>query len=54
MTNGKILIQIDRAYDGCLWIWDIWIDGELCRRGGEDTVEDAMDAVLECLRGDAE
>ena len=54
MTKGKIQIEIDRAHEGCRWIWDVWVDGEFCKNGVEDTVKDAMDAVLEWLRGDAE
>ena len=51
--KGKIQIEIDRAYEGCRWIWDVWIDGEFCKKGVEGTAKDAMDAVLEWLRGDA-
>lgn len=54
MRKGKVQIAIDRSYDGCRWTWHVWIDGEFCKNGVEDTVEDAMDAVLELLRGDAQ
>ena len=50
--NGKIQIEIDRSYEGCRWVWDVWVDGEFCKSGVKDTVKEAMDAVLELLRGD--
>ena len=53
--KGKIQIEIDRAYEGCRWMWHVWVDGEFSKNGVEDTAKDAMDAVLDAceLRGDA-
>ena len=48
----EIEIEIDYAYEGCRWLWDIWIDGEFYKNGAEDTVKDAMDAVLKWLEDD--
>lgn len=47
MTKGKVLIEIDRAGEGCRWIWDVWFDGKFYKSGVEDTAKAAMDAVLD-------
>ena len=46
--------KIRRSYDGCRWRWTVWIDDEFFKNGVEDTLVDAIDAVLKLLknRGD--
>jgi len=50
--KGKVQIEIEREYDGCRWIWAVWIDGKYRKSEVEDTVKDAMDAVLEWLESE--
>lgn len=51
MSTGKIQIQIERAYDGCRWVWDVWVNDKYSKNGVEDTVEDAMYAVIKWFEG---
>lgn len=56
MAKGKVEFEIYRAWEGCRWNWNVWLDGEPYKRGVEDTVKEAIDAALNAyeLRGDAE
>lgn len=47
--NGKsqiVQIEIECMYDGCRWLWGIWIGSCFYKSGIEDTAKDAMDAAL--------
>lgn len=44
--KGKVEIEISCAYEGCRWMWVVWLDGEFYKSGIEDTAKDAMDAAL--------
>ena len=45
MTNGKVDIEIFRAWSGCRWCWDIWADEQPLCSGVNDTLDEAMSAV---------
>lgn len=53
--KGKIEIEIDRAWEDCRWMWDVWVDDKFCDNGVEDTAKAAMDAALKAMElwGDA-
>lgn len=51
MSTGKIEIEIERAYEGGRWLWDIWVDGSPYNSDIVDTLKEATDGVLESLEG---
>lgn len=39
--RGKVEVEIFRAWDGCRWNWDVWIDKRPIGSGVEDTYDQA-------------
>ena len=39
--SGKVNVEIFRAWGGCRWNWDVWIDKQPIKSGVEDTYDKA-------------
>ena len=47
--SGKVELEIFRAWEGCRWNWDIWLNRQFLCNGVEDTAEQALAAARNAM-----